>query len=54
MVATITNYTDRHVRNNKDQFENSNGDFLRECKKRGRKKKIGKSGGLSAIDYLQR
>jgi len=42
-VAAITNYTDRQVRNIRDRFENSNGDFSREGKKRGRKKKI-KSG----------
>ena len=38
-VASITNYTDRQVRNIRDQFENSNGDFPQEGKKRGRKKK---------------
>ena len=37
-VAAITNYTDRQVRNVRDRFEN--GDFPREGKKRGRKKKI--------------
>jgi len=37
-VAAITNYTDRQVRNIRDRFEN--GDFPREGKKRGRKKKI--------------
>ena len=42
-VAAITNYTDRQVRNIRAQYEHSNGDFLREGKKRGRKKKI-KSG----------
>jgi len=41
-VAAITNYTDRQVRNVRDRFENSNGDFPREGKKRGRKKKIKK------------
>jgi transposase len=41
-VASITNYTDRQVRNIRDQFENSNGDFPQEGKKRGRKKKIKK------------
>ena len=41
-VAAITNYTDRQVRNIRDRFENSNGDFPREGKKRGRKKKIKK------------
>ena len=41
-VAAITNYTDRQVRNIRDRFEN--GDFPREGKKRGRKKKIKKSG----------
>ena len=40
-VAAITNYTDRQIRNIRDRFEN--GDFPREGKKRGRKKKI-KSG----------
>ena len=46
-VAAITNYTDRQVRNIRDQYEHSNGDFPREGKKRGRKKKIknGCSGG---------
>jgi len=39
-VAAITNYTDRQIRNIRDRFENSNGDFPREGKKRGRKKKI--------------
>lgn len=38
-VAAITNYTDRQVRNIRDQFENSNGDFPRGEEKRGRKKK---------------
>ena len=42
-VAAITNYTDRQVRNIRDRFENSNGDFPREGKKRGRKKKIKKA-----------
>ncbi|RJS80729.1 hypothetical protein CW713_07275 [Methanophagales archaeon] len=42
-VASITNYTDRQVRNIRDQFENSNGDFPQEGKKRGRKKKIKKA-----------
>ena len=32
-VAAITNYTDRQVRNIRDLFENSNGDFPREGKK---------------------
>ena len=41
-VATVTNYTDRQIRNVRDRFENSNGDFPREGKKRGRKKKIKK------------
>ncbi|HJH27650.1 MAG TPA: hypothetical protein C5S37_13020 [Methanophagales archaeon] len=41
-VASITNYTDRQVRSIRDQFENSNGDFPQEGKKRGRKKKIKK------------
>ena len=36
-VASITNYTDRQVRNIKDQFENSNGDFPKGSEKRGRK-----------------
>ena len=38
-VAAITNYTERQVRNIRDRFENSNGDFPREGKKRGRKRK---------------
>ena len=37
-VAAVTNYTDRQVRNIRDRFENSNGDFPWEGKKRGRKK----------------
>ena len=46
-VAATTNYTERQVRNIRAQYELSNGDFLREGKKRGRKKKIksGYSGG---------
>ena len=39
-VATITNYTDRQVRNIRDRFENSNGDFPQDGEKRERKKKI--------------
>ena len=34
-VAATTNYTERQVRNIRDRFENSNGDFPREGKKRG-------------------
>ena len=51
-VAAITNYTDRQVRNVRDRFENSNGDFPREGKKRGRKKKIKKRmlGGI--VKYI--
>ena len=41
-VAAITNYTDRQIRNIRAQYELSNGDFPREGKKRGRKKKIKK------------
>lgn len=41
-VASITNYTDRQVRNIKDHFENSNGDFPKGSGKRGRKKEIKK------------
>jgi len=41
-IAAVTNYTDRQIRNIRDQFENSNGDFPRESEKRGRKKKIKK------------
>ena len=40
IVAAVTNYTDRQIRNIRDRFEN--GDFPREGKKRGRKKKIKK------------
>ena len=49
-VAAITNYTDRQVRNIRDRFEN--GDFPREGKKRGRKKKIKKRmlGGI--VKYI--
>ena len=49
-VATITNYTDRQVRDIRDRFEN--GDFPREGKKRGRKKKIKKRmlGGI--VKYI--
>jgi len=36
-IAAVTNYTDRQIRNIRDQFENSNGDFSREGKKRGAK-----------------
>ncbi len=39
-VAAITNYSDRQLRNIRDKFENSNGDFPLEGEKRGRKKKI--------------
>ena len=39
-VAAITNYTERQVRNIRAQYEHSNGDFPREGKKKGRKKKI--------------
>jgi len=42
-VAAITNYTERQVRNIRAQYEHSNGDFPREGKKRGRKKKIKKA-----------
>jgi len=41
-VASITNYTERQVRNIRDLYEHSNGDFPPEGKKRGRKKKIKK------------
>ena len=41
-VAAITNYKERQVRNIRDQYEHSNGDFPLEGKKRGRKKKIQK------------
>jgi len=41
-VAAITNYTDRQIKNIRAQYEHSNGDFPREGKKRGRKKKIKK------------
>jgi len=36
-VATITNYTDRQIRNIRDRFEN--GDFPREGKKRGERRR---------------
>ena len=51
-VAAITNYTDRQVRNIRAQNEHSNGDFSREGKKRGRKKKIKKRmlGGI--VKYI--
>jgi len=39
-IAAVTDYTDGQIRNIRDRFEN--GDFLREGKKRGRKKKIKK------------
>ena len=42
-VAAITNYTDRQIKNIRAQYEHSNGDFPREGKKRGRKKKIKKA-----------
>ena len=41
-VASVTNYSDRHIRNIRDQFESTDGDSLREGGKRGRKKKIKK------------
>ena len=41
-VASISNYTDRQVRNIRDQFENSDGDFPKGAGKKGRKKKIKK------------
>jgi len=41
-VASVTNYSDRQVRNIRDPFENPNGDFPQEGKKRGQKKKIKK------------
>jgi hypothetical protein len=34
-VASITKYTDRQVRNIRDNFENSNGDFPKGSGKRG-------------------
>jgi len=51
-VAAITNYTDSQVMNIRDRFENSNGDFPREGKKRERKKKIKKRmlGGI--VKYI--
>ena len=42
-VASVTNYTDRQVRNIRDKFENSNGDFQRKDGKKGRKKKINRT-----------
>ena len=39
-IATVTNYTDRQIRNIRDRFEN--GHFPREGKKSRRKKKIKK------------
>ena len=51
-VASITNYTDRQVRNIRDQFENSNGDFPQEGKKRGRKKKIKKRVFGRIVKYI--
>jgi len=51
-IAAVTNYTDRQIRNIRDRFENSNGDFPREGKKRGRKKQIKKRmlGGI--VKYI--
>jgi transposase len=51
-VAAITNYTDRQVRNIRDQFENSNGDFPRGEEKRGRKKKIKKKSFGRIVKYI--
>ena len=51
-VAAITNYTDRQIRNIRDRFENSNGDFPRESKKRGRKKKIKKRMLRGIVKYI--
>jgi|GEM_PF-2188977 len=42
VIASVTNYTDRQVRNIQSKFKNSNGDFLLEAGKKGRKKKIKK------------
>jgi len=41
-VASVTNYSDRQVRNIRDPFENPNDHFPQEGKKRGQKKKIKK------------
>ena len=51
-VASITNYTDRQVRNIKDQFENSNGDFPKGSGKKGRKKKIKKRMFGRIVKYI--
>ena len=51
-VAAIINYTDRQIRNIRDRFENSNGDFTREGKKRGRKKKIKKRMLGEIVKYI--
>ena len=51
-VASITNYTDRQVRNVKDLFENSNGDFPEGSGKRGRKKKIKKRMFGRIVKYI--
>jgi len=51
-VAAITNYTDRQVRNIRDRFEN--GDFPREGKKSGRKKKKIKKANIRADSEVYR
>ena len=38
-VAAITNYTDRQVRNIRDRFENSNGDFRGKGRRGGESKR---------------
>lgn len=51
-VASITNYTDIQVRNIKDHFENTNGDFPKGSGKRGRKKKIKKRMFGRIVKYI--
>lgn len=51
-VASVTDYTDRQVRNIRDQFENSDADFLREGGKKGRKKKIKKRMFGRIVKYI--
>jgi hypothetical protein len=51
-VASITNYTDRQVRNIRDQFENSNGDFPPEGKKEKRTVHVNYAGGWLLAPFI--
>ena len=53
VAASTINYSDRHVRNIKKEFENSDGDFLQTVGgKRGRKKKIAHRMHGEMIKYI--